>query len=158
MSLCTVAVLLMHRDEAGRPAVAAVSCGHPLPVLIRDGVPAELGAPGALLGAFDDPEARLVSTPLAEGDALVLYTDGVLDAVGADERFGEARLRALLHGPAEHADAVVHRVDEALSAFQAGPQADDTAVVAIAVRDVAALTEALPDEPQLAPPRPANGL
>jgi GAF domain-containing protein len=158
MSLCTVAVLLMHRDEAGRPAVAAVSCGHPLPVLIRDGVPAELGAPGALLGAFDEAEAGIVTTPLAEGDALVLYTDGVLDAVGADERFGEGRLRALLHGPAEHADAVVRRVDEALSAFQAGPQADDTAVVAIAVRDVAALTEALPDEPQLAPPRPANGL
>jgi serine phosphatase RsbU (regulator of sigma subunit) len=61
---------------------------------------------------------------------LVLYTDGVFDAVGADGRFGEERLERTIAGT-RHAQDAVRRINEALSAFELGPQADDTAVLAV---------------------------
>ena len=61
---------------------------------------------------------------------LVLYSDGVTDTVGEHERFGEPRLLAALEGVAD-AEAAVAAVDAALNAFQRGPQADDTAVLAL---------------------------
>ena len=61
---------------------------------------------------------------------LVLYTDGVTDARGEDERFGDERLLEALRGATDAAGAVA-AIDRALSAFQRGPQADDTAVLAL---------------------------
>ena len=66
----------------------------------------------------------------APRDVLVLYTDGVTAAVGADGRFGEDRLARTLEGVADAQDAVA-RIDGALSDFEVGPQADDTAVLAV---------------------------
>ena len=42
----------------------------------------------------------MTDTPLRRGDTVVLYTDGVLDTVGDDGRFGDERLLALLDGRA----------------------------------------------------------
>ena len=87
-SLCTVAAVLVTPDEQ----VTILSAGHPLPLLRRDGAAWPVGRPSPMLGFVDDVE--LLSTPVAvkPGDQLILYTDGVLDAIGPDERFGEARL------------------------------------------------------------------
>jgi serine phosphatase RsbU (regulator of sigma subunit) len=143
MSLCTIALLLLHRDEAGELALSALSCGHPLPVLVRDGEPVELGAPGPLTGAFDDPEWPVVTVRLMEGDTVILYTDGVLDTVGAEGRFGGERLLELLAAGAGDPRVLIERVDAALSEFQVGTQSDDTAIVALTIRDTAALAEAV---------------
>jgi serine phosphatase RsbU (regulator of sigma subunit) len=62
---------------------------------------------------------------------IVLYTDGVIDADGDHERFGDERLAETLRGTADASDAV-GRIRRALEAFEVGAQADDTAVVAIA--------------------------
>jgi serine phosphatase RsbU (regulator of sigma subunit) len=62
---------------------------------------------------------------------VVLYTDGVIDADGEDERFGDERLTTALTGTADANDAI-GRIRTALEAFEAGAQADDTAVLAIA--------------------------
>ena len=78
----------------------------------------------------------MTDTPLQRGDTIVLYTDGVLDTVGDDGRFGDERLLALLDGAPADPTAVVARIDAALAAFQAGPQRDDTAIVVITVDDV----------------------
>jgi sigma-B regulation protein RsbU (phosphoserine phosphatase) len=63
--------------------------GHPEPILIRpDGSVALLRSPGGLLGVFPDATFPLRHIPLAAGDRVVLYTDGlegVLPA-GADGR------------------------------------------------------------------------
>ena len=61
---------------------------------------------------------------------LVLYTDGVTDARGADGRFGDARLLETLRGVEDAAGAVA-AIDRALNALPTGPQADDTAVLAL---------------------------
>jgi serine phosphatase RsbU (regulator of sigma subunit) len=61
-----------------------VNCGHPPPLLIRDGkvtaaAPAEASLPLGL--ASLTPEAREASTiPLKEGDRLLFYTDGIAEA------------------------------------------------------------------------------
>lgn len=128
-ALCTVcAVLVRVGDDGG--ATATITCaGHPLPCLVRgDGVE-QVGAFGPLLGAWESTFTT-TTVPLLEGDVLVIYTDGVLDVRAGREHFGEVRLRATLAGSAGAADAVA-RVQGALDAFGCGPQADDTALLAI---------------------------
>jgi serine phosphatase RsbU (regulator of sigma subunit)/PAS domain-containing protein len=143
MALCTLAILRLHRIGPTAVAVSSLSAGHPLPILIRDGAARELGAPGPIAGVFEDATWEMSETPLAEGDTLLLYTDGVLDTMGSRERFGERRLLELLQGADADADAVVARIEGTLAAFQSGPQRDDTAIVALTVRDVGTLAVAV---------------
>ena len=91
---------------------------------------------GPIAGVFADAAWPMTDTPLRQGDTIVLYTDGVLDTVGDRDRFGDERLLALLAGAPADPTAVVARIDAALADFQAGPQRDDTAIVAITVDDV----------------------
>jgi PAS domain-containing protein len=133
LSLCTAVCLLLREGPGGLEALT-VSMGHPLPALLRDGAATGLGRPGTLAGAFDDSDWTASRTALVPGDAIVLYTDGVFDTVGRDGRLGEEQLLALLGASPPGAAAVVAHVDAVLHDFQAGPQADDTALVALAVR------------------------
>ncbi len=129
-SLCTVGALqLTERDGAVEATV--VCAGHPRPYLVRGGVPQEIGRWGPMVGAFEDSTWTADRVVLEPGDVLVLYTDGVIDADGADDRFGDARLAATLTGTGDASDAV-GRIRRALEAFEVGEQADDTAVLAIA--------------------------
>jgi PAS domain S-box-containing protein len=129
MSLCSVAAVLL-REHDGRATAEIVCAGHPLPLLASDGGVRPVGAFSPMLGAFAVEGWSRRTVALQPGDVLVLYTDGVFDAVGADGRFGEERLRRTVAGVADAADAVA-RIDEALSAFEVGSQADDTAVLAV---------------------------
>jgi sigma-B regulation protein RsbU (phosphoserine phosphatase) len=79
-----------------------------------------LETPGAWVGAKRDIEAGTVesSAQLKPGDLLVLYTDGLIEAMGRDgrERFGTDRLAALVeeHGaspPAAVRDALLAALD-----------------------------------------------
>ncbi len=137
MSLCT-AVCVVLREVDGRARAEVTCAGHPLPVLVRDGRPDHVGRFGAILGAYDNEAWEPVMVELAEGDVLVLYSDGVLDAVGRRDRFGPERLERSLAGATTAADAV-GRIAAALEGFQVGRQADDTAIVAVERAPVAAL-------------------
>jgi serine phosphatase RsbU (regulator of sigma subunit)/PAS domain-containing protein len=142
MALCTLAVLRLRVAADGALVLDALSAGHPLPILLRDGITVELGSPGPI-AVFEDARWELTTTAIAEGDTVLLYTDGVLDTVGSDGRFGEERLLALLEGAPADAAGLVARIEGALAAFQDGPQRDDTAIVAVTVRDAAALAAAV---------------
>jgi serine phosphatase RsbU (regulator of sigma subunit) len=126
MALCTAAVVLL-RDGGSASLVCA---GHPLPYLIRGGEPRPVGRTGPLLGAFDHGHWLAASLEIEPGDVLVLYTDGVLDARGPDDRFGEDRLAATLAGTTSAEDAV-ERIRSALLEFAGTEQDDDTAVLAM---------------------------
>jgi serine phosphatase RsbU (regulator of sigma subunit) len=129
LSLCSALCLRLRDDE-----IVVSSGGHPLPLVVgADGELREPGRPGLLLGIpeasgwYDEP------LTLAPGETLLAYTDGATDARGADGRFGEGRLRELLRERAGAPPAVLlAALDAELSAFRIGPQADDTAAVAIA--------------------------
>ncbi len=126
LSLCSV--LCVRISEAG---VTIGSAGHPLPLLIGgDGSLGSVGEPGSLLGAFDDADWPQTTIAVDPGDALLLYTDGVTDTVGADGRLGDGGLRRLAAEVAgQPACELLAGLDRRLRDFQVGRQADDTAAV-----------------------------
>jgi PAS domain S-box-containing protein len=116
----------------GEGTVALAIGGHPLPLIKRGGDCDKVGIPGLLLGAVDEyGEAALASVAFAPGDTLLLFTDGVTDAPGADGRFGDERLRATVSAaPAEPADLLA-AVSAALDGFAHGNGQDDRAMLAL---------------------------
>ena len=138
MSLCSVAAVLLCDGDAGTATAQIICAGHPLPLLVRGGGVRPLGEFSPMLGAYAIDEWKRASVDVEPGDVLVLFTDGVFDAVGATERFGEERLERTLDGATDAQDAVA-RIDAALSAFAVGEQADDTAVLAVQRVAVAAI-------------------
>jgi phosphoserine phosphatase RsbU/P len=136
-AFCTVGCATLERDGDGFAACLAAG-GHPFPLLLRAGAPAqEVVARGMLLGVEPDPMLTPVGLSLGPGDTLVFYTDGVVDARAADgDRFGEDRLREAVDGAAGgSADAVAAAIDEAVAAFEPDRQRDDRAIVVLRVRD-----------------------
>ena len=74
---------------------------------------------------------------LDSGDCVLLFTDGVKEAINAhDEEFGTDRLADVFRDAAKlGAEAIVERVQEAVSDFTGdGPQLDDVTIVAIEKR------------------------
>jgi serine phosphatase RsbU (regulator of sigma subunit) len=127
ISLCTaVCVVLSERDDA----VDIICAGHPLPVLVRAGRAEFVGEHGPMLGAFADERYEAFRLSVEPGDVLVLYSDGVLDAVGPEDRFETQRLQTTLGG-ATGANEAVERIEGALAEFQLGAQHDDIAVLAV---------------------------
>jgi GAF domain-containing protein len=134
LPLCTIVCARLAERGDGSAELTLASAGHPPPLLVRGGRVVPVGDAGVIAGAFDGetwPEATVTLEP---GDVLVLYTDGVLDTVGESDRFGEQRLRhalSLAHGSVEERLAALHAE---LSAFQRGPQRDDTTVLVLEYR------------------------
>ncbi len=81
------ATLFVGLYDTGAGSLTYVSCGHE-PVLLRRGAAAaaaagtveELMPTGPVLGAFPEAAYQQAVVPLAPGDALVLYTDGLSEA------------------------------------------------------------------------------
>lgn len=129
LSLVSVCCALLRAVDGGA-AADVVLAGHPPLVHLRGGAPEPVGVFAPFLGAYERGEWTTVTVTVAPGDQLVLYTDGVIDTVGAEERFGEERLMEALRDAASAADAVA-RIERAVSAFAEGPQVDDTAVIVV---------------------------
>jgi serine phosphatase RsbU (regulator of sigma subunit) len=71
---------------------------------------------------------------LRQGDLLLLYTDGILDARAHRETFGEERLRAALaRGAGVPVAALLRDIDRAVRAFAPGRARDDKALLALCV-------------------------
>jgi sigma-B regulation protein RsbU (phosphoserine phosphatase) len=85
-------------DPAGA-AMRFVNAGHNPPMLVRgeSGDVFSLRAPGIIVGIFPTIRLNESEAQLEPGDVLLLYTDGVIDAVNAQrEEFGTERLARLL--------------------------------------------------------------
>jgi len=67
------------------------NAGHNPPLVIRaDGASSELGAEGAVLGQFPAWQYRQSELQMSSGDRMLLFTDGLVEASGANEEpFGE---------------------------------------------------------------------
>jgi serine phosphatase RsbU (regulator of sigma subunit) len=143
LSPCASAYALLSEDPTCN-TVEVACAGIPRPFLVRDGKATEVGRYHTLLGvsatAFPSEPARI---SVACGDVLVLYTDGVTERRGADERFGSERVEHALT-EAEGAQDAVARILAALTEFGAGVQDDDIVIVALEHTSVA---------PRVAPPR-----
>jgi PAS domain S-box-containing protein len=129
LSLVSVCCALL-REVDGQAKADVVLAGHPPAFHVRAGEPEPVGVFAPFLGAYEWGEWAPVTLDLRAGDQLVLYTDGVIDTVGEQDRFGEDRLLDVLRGAAGATDAVA-RIDAAVRGFARGPQVDDIAVIAV---------------------------
>jgi PAS domain S-box-containing protein len=113
--------------------VVLATGGHPLPLLVRAGGTVEqAGEPGTLLGIVRDPEISEQRVVLRDGDALVLYTDGVTEASPADHALGPDRLAELLLScDGRDAGAIAEAVERTAIQVQNGHLRDDVAVVVL---------------------------
>jgi sigma-B regulation protein RsbU (phosphoserine phosphatase) len=119
--------------DAQRGELACAGGGHPQPRLVSPerGVTA-LEARGLVLGIEPGQRYDEVRRDFPPGAAVVLYTDGVVEARNESDQFGIERLDALLQESAElPAQAIADAVLAACRAHAGGELRDDCAVVVI---------------------------
>ncbi len=135
---CTVLYASVTPRPDGAEVVVATG-GHPLPLVLRaSGTVETAGSPGTLLGVVAEPDISEERVMLAPGDALVLYTDGVVEASPSDEALAPDRLADLLATLAgRDAGEIAAAVEHAALAVQDGRLRDDVAVVVLRVRPAA---------------------
>jgi PAS domain S-box-containing protein len=113
--------------------VTISSAGHPPAIIVStSGELTEAPRAQPMLGAFRVPPRHEETRAVAPGDLLFVYTDGVTDTRGRDDRFGIERVHRVLASqaglsPAAAIDALAAELD----AFADGPIDDDVAVVVL---------------------------
>jgi hypothetical protein len=127
-ALCSVVAFALSSD-ATQPVRLAVA-GHLPPLLVDGDAVTEIAEAGPVLGAFGHARWTLERAAVGPGQQLVAVTDGITEAAGAAERFGETRLRAELAGSSSPATAV-SKLEGALDLFTAGALDDDAAALAV---------------------------
>ncbi|MCW3040686.1 MAG: putative sensor protein [Solirubrobacterales bacterium] len=127
-----VTVAAVRLEESGADRVRATVClaGHPAPVVQRaDGHVEPVGQGGTLLGFAPEPRLREVSVELAPQDRLVLFTDGLSEALESVDP--QASVGALV---AEHRESSLDDLaDHLLSRAARGRRVDDVAICAMEV-------------------------
>jgi phosphoserine phosphatase RsbU/P len=122
------------RIDAGGDLIY-VNAGHNPPYLYHaDDQPARLARTGMALGIDDTLHFEQHTAHLHPGDTLVLYTDGILDALNArGEEFGDTRLRHVCarHRTESAAQIIAALRDEVLTFVGDQPLADDCTVVIV---------------------------
>jgi sigma-B regulation protein RsbU (phosphoserine phosphatase) len=119
-----------------------INAGHPSPFLIRNGVAEEAFTEGSFpVGLVPEAEYTAVCLKLEPGDTLVLFSDGVTEAMDPnDELYGVPRLKQVLTGLAEcPLEEIQKCVLESVENFARGAhQADDLTLLVVRYRAAAA--------------------
>jgi sigma-B regulation protein RsbU (phosphoserine phosphatase) len=119
-----------------------INAGHPSPFLIRNGVAEEAFTEGSFpVGLVPEAEYTAVCLKLEPGDTLVLFSDGVTEAMDPnDELYGVPRLKQVLTGLAEcPLEEIQKCVLESVENFARGAhQADDLTLLVVRYRATAA--------------------
>jgi sigma-B regulation protein RsbU (phosphoserine phosphatase) len=118
-----------------------INAGHPSPLILRCGEVTELLTDGSFpVGLIPEADYAATTVNLQHGDTLVLYSDGVTEAMDPDEQFfGAGRLREVVAGkhetPLEHLqESVLHSIEN----FARGAnQADDITLLLVRYRAAA---------------------
>jgi tetratricopeptide (TPR) repeat protein len=133
-------------EQANGWAVQAVGAGA-IPPLIRraGGECVWLDTSGFPLGTFGGAQPREVTTELAPGDVLLLFSDGIVEAMNpAREMFGFDRLTATLSALEAGVDAhtILARLVEAVRQHSGGAELHDDITLVV----VRALSGAVPSQ------------
>ena len=112
------------------------NAGHNPAILVRaDGNHELLTRSGTVLGILPELGYEDSSLNLAAGDMVVLYSDGVTEAVklGTEDEFGEDRLRDLVvQHRNQSAEAIIQHVNDALQDWTQGAPPDDDITMLVA--------------------------
>ena len=106
--------------------------GHPPALLLdkKNRRVVELTENGLFLGPFPQASYSSMMVPVASGDALLLYTDGIVEArLGNGEEFGRERLRMMLESADGHPPAQL--IDSLFRQIAATEQQDDLTAVLV---------------------------
>ena len=121
--------------DAAAGVLTYTNAGHYLPILVHaDGSVDRFGIGGPVLGVLAEAEYEQAQVAVAPGDRIVLFTDGLTEARGAnDEEFGEERL---LRSAIEHrgcsAPALQARLGDEVARFTGGTLQDDATLIVLA--------------------------
>ena len=110
------------------------NAGHNPPLWVRRDSLEKLTRTGVALGASEDAHMTERTIQLAQGESLLLYTDGLTEAFNLEgDMFGEERLlRALGWQASASADDMIKMVESALDDFAgAAPPSDDLTMLAV---------------------------
>jgi len=113
-----------------------VNAGHNPPIVFhsRDSTFSELAATGIAMGVIPDAEYISQVSPLVPGDVVVLYTDGITEAMNArDDMFGETRLYDVIRqSEGLRADEILAKILHAVKEFTVDyPQSDDITLMVV---------------------------
>ncbi|HEX2296142.1 MAG TPA: GAF domain-containing SpoIIE family protein phosphatase [Actinomycetota bacterium] len=126
----TLMYALFDPDE--RKLTIAVG-GHPPPLIYRAGADEveAVGLSGTIVGAFADQSFDQTSFVLGPRDAMLAFTDGLVEARRGDELYGRERVIESLarHAPGASAEVLTQRVFGDAQSF--GEINDDTVVFAL---------------------------
>jgi serine phosphatase RsbU (regulator of sigma subunit) len=135
LRFCTAALARIQAPANGNGAARLTVAlgGHPLPmVLRRDGRVDSIGEPGTLLGALPSPALADTDDTLRMGDALILYTDGVLDVRDRSKRDDPDWLaKQLTKVAGKTADEIAQRIAQAAIKRHGGEPRDDIAILVL---------------------------
>jgi sigma-B regulation protein RsbU (phosphoserine phosphatase) len=147
---CTALIGLLTPQENGGFTVTVASGGHPSAYHVRpdesDSVWVKAVRPkgGMLVGAFPEAHFAQSTFPLAPGEGLFLYTDGLTEARTAEgAMLGEDGLTGFLHQRTGPLTATA-LVDDTVALLDALPEGvgDDVALLTLSVPDSASAPEA----------------
>lgn len=115
-----------------------INAGHPSPLLLRGDSIVELFNEGSFpVGLVEEAEFASMRRQLEPGDTLVLFTDGVTEAMDPDEQlFGNERLRQAAVGGSEKTIAELQQsILDAVEDFCRGAEAaDDVTLLTVRYR------------------------
>ncbi len=148
--LMTLGVAVLDR---ARGEVTVASAGHPPPLLVRQrhGKVVEVGHGALPLGAMETATYASENAPIESGDTLLLYSDGLVEAVNASGReYGYPRLaELLLRAAADGCDARAIRdaiLRDVWDYKGEVDQADDVTMVVVRVDGISAVFSAVEGE------------
>ncbi len=135
---CMFVTTLYCTFDATNGRVTFVNAGHPLPLVISANGQARYlsGASGMALGIMEDIEFKQMEVQLEAGDILLMFTDGVTEAMNTESiEYGTDRLLALFQQTERSTHSVretVERMMNAVDSFAAGAvQSDDITCIAL---------------------------
>ncbi len=121
------------QPETGR--ICYANAGHNPPLLLlRDGSYHLLTDHGMALGVLPDITMQSYTMPFLSGDTLLLYTDGVTEAMNEDlDEFGLGRLKQAVNSTRQlNAKQIAHSITTAIQNHAGGtPQFDDITLVIV---------------------------
>jgi phosphoserine phosphatase RsbU/P len=117
--------------------IELANAGHPPPYLRRaaGGVEPFLAGASGAIGIFDDATFESARFRLGDGDSLVLYTDGIIEAPSsAGELYGEGRVAACLAASSSHPAELAHQLLASVDEHAAGVTVRDDLTIFVCRR------------------------
>ena len=127
--------LFYSRLDTANHTLTYCNAGHDNPFHFSGNrAPARLGTGGRVLSIMEDFPYSEEAVPLAPGDVIVVYSDGITEAVNpAAVQFGDARIESIVSGcRSQDAAGIIESIIGAVRTHAGtAPQADDMTIVVI---------------------------